>query len=263
MREREAKSELQGVIDLCRAALEGRLEPFAVDAEYVLSVIRKYYPNAKSLEDLRLDATALRELSSVLEKQSEWIRHQSTILYKDPFILTQQLMRMELAALVEALLSSWHPIVELEQVSAPTLALSLAYWGGLPPMSERMMEVEVEGTEAGAGGMMEVKEFILDQSFTETLEAMWRELLERAGEEMRIDYWEWLDGGSLEEALERAYLTCFLVGYGYARMEMDRLQERVELVPYKEPRREPASRASIPILIDLEEWMRWRGGRRE
>jgi hypothetical protein len=260
MMEKEAKSELQSVIDLCRAALESRLEPFAVDVDYVLSVIRRYYPNVKSLEDLCLDATALRELSSVLEKQNEWIRHQSTILYKDPFIFTQQLMRMDLSAIVEAFLSSWHPIVELEQVSAPTLALSLAYWGSLIPIRERLAELEVEEREAEMRGVEEAREFILDESFSETLEAMWRELHERAGGGRGIDYWEWVDGETFEEALRRAYLTCFLVGYGYARLELDRIQEKVTLIPYEEPRADLVSRVSIPILVDQEEWRRWRGG---
>jgi hypothetical protein len=69
-----------------------------------------------------------------------------------------------------------------------------------------------------------------------------------------------VDGETFEEALRRAYLTCFLVGYGYARLELDRIQEKVTLIPYEEPRADLVSRVSIPILVDQEEWRRWRGG---
>lgn len=257
------RDELEGVISLCRAVKAGSVEPFAVDIDYMLEVIRRYYPETDNLQDFCTDAAAIKGLSEVLFSQNTWIQHQSTTLYKDPFLLNQQILKMDISAIADSFLRSWHPMVQMEQLSAKTLAGSLGYWTDLIPLAERWRESNVEMVDAGTATMEEARAlgYLPEEGFAEIIESFWRELDARVGRGGRIDYWSWIGTDRYEDTVKRAYLTVFLVSYGYANIEVDRLQETVEIIHNVEPRPEPGqAKVSIPTLVDYEEWKLWRKG---
>jgi hypothetical protein len=254
-------NELESVISLCKMVQSGKIEPFDIDFDYVMGVIKKHYPNIKDFKDFCLDAEALKELSTVLERQNQWIEHKSTTLYKDPFMLSQSLIALDIGAIVDLFLRSWHPLLEMEQISARTLAESLSYWGGLIPFDERWQDSLVEERETGTATRDEARQLgiILDEGFTEIIENLWRELGERVGVGGELDYWDWIGAETYETTVYRAFLTVFMVGNGYANATWDRLMEEHKIIHNKEPRPDPGqSKISLPVMVDYQEWKLWR-----
>jgi hypothetical protein len=235
------------------------LNPFDVDVDYILSVIQKHYPKISSIQELCLDAQALKEVSTVLEYQNQWIQHQSTTLYKDPFFLNQQLLNMDIGSIVKAFLKSWHPILEMEQFSEKTLINSMGYWNDLLPLEDRWRETENPLIEAKTTSLNDASlmGLVLETGFTEALENFWQELGEKAGQGGKISYWNWVGREDYAETVRRAYLTCFLVSYGYANVDADRISEKIILIHNKELNPLKTDQVSLPLMVDYEEWKEW------
>ena len=88
-RKRLGRKKLQQIIEMCRSVEERGLDPFLVDVDDVIAVIREYFPEWEDLDDLCLDAETINRLASVIKLQSEWVKHRSTSLYTDPFLLEE------------------------------------------------------------------------------------------------------------------------------------------------------------------------------
>jgi len=261
------EEHLQRVIDLCRSVEERGLDPFLVDVNDVIGIIREYFPEWESIDEFSLDAEAINRLASVIKLQSDWVRHRSTSLYTDPFLLEEKLRKLSRKSLATLFLKSWHPIIEMEQISPHSLSEAIKYWQSLLPLRERWTKTEFLKTELGATSREELirQQIMAEKVFTDELETLWRELRQTVGKDEKIPYWGFVGADTYEETVWRAYMTSFLVTYGYATFEVHRLEEEIFIIPFSKPRSLLGKKhvVSIPVSVSVEEWRRWRESRRD
>ena len=262
-KEKKLSSErLQRVIELCKSVEEKGVDPFALDVDDIIATLQKYFPEWESTEELALDAEAVQCLASVIKNQGDWVKHRSTSLYTDPFLLEEKVQRLDKEELAELFMQAWNPIIELEQISIPSLTEALKYWQSLLPISERWQKDGSLAVEAGATSREELirLRILAEKTFVETLEAFWKELKQKVGDAEKILYWDFVGAETYPETLDRAYMTSFLVTYGYATLELHPLEEEVFIIPLKIPRSNIADRqmVSVPISVSSEEWIRWK-----
>jgi hypothetical protein len=199
--------------------------------------------------------------------QSEWVKLRSNSLYTDPFLLEEKIRQTSKQRMVDVFLGAWSPLIEFEQLSLHSLAQGLLYWEALAPMDERWKDIDVSQVAMGSVSREElVKQRVLsDREFSEELECYWQELKVKTiekGTNSKIAYWDFIGTDTYEETVQRAFLTSFLVTYGYATLEIDRLEETVFILPFDKPRKEALTEqsTSVPIAVSIETWQKWKRG---
>ena len=248
---REAREKLERIIEECEAVEAGKLDPFALPVEMLIEAVRELFPLWEEPEDLALDARAVEAISGVVKAQSEWVRERSTRLYRDPFLVEERLERLPAEAIARIFLKAWHPIVELEQLTPLSLEMAMKYWHELPGREEREEEAELPELPLPPAEAGEV----VSEDVQEATQALWSELKARA-RGGSVPYWDFITADTYAETVRRAYLTSFLVTYGYAKLEVDPLSGELVLRPRRRPRTRPRERAtSLVIPITYERWM--------
>jgi hypothetical protein len=269
-REKLGREKLQRIIDTCTSVQERSLDPFLIDINENIGTIKELFPEWNIPEDLCLDAETIHSLASVIKLQSEWVKHRSTTLYTDPFLLEEKLTRLPKEDIIRAFIQSWRPAVELEQISLHSLEEATRYWDSLIPLDERWKEIPPEQVGAGLATREElVQERILrDKAFSEELESFWDELkstVSEKGKDGKIHYWDFVGAETYEQTVDRAFMTSFLITYGYATLEIHPLEEETFIKPYEKPivKTGKAQLVSIPIAITTDDWTKWKKGELE
>lgn len=264
-RAKAGREKLQHVIELCRSIEERSLDPFLLNVDEIIKIVREYFPEWETAEDLCLDAEAVNRLASVIKLQSEWVKHRSTSLYMDPFLLEEKIRSLEKDEMLSVFLQAWHPIVEQEQISLHSLAEAMRYWENLLPLKERWREFPQVETETSLTTREElIKQRILrENAFSEELQNFWQELKNKVkaeGVSGKIRYWDFVGAETYMETVQRAFLTSFLVTYGYATLEIHQLEEEIFIKPYEKPKTKIGKRqlTSVPIAVSVEDWMKWK-----
>jgi hypothetical protein len=266
-RSKTGREKLQRIIEMCKSVEDRSLDPFLIDVDEVISTVKEYFPEWEIPEDLCLDAETIHRLASVIKLQSEWVKHRSTSLYTDPFLLEEKLTRIGKEEIVETFVNAWHPIVEFEQISLHSLAEALRYWESLLPLKERWKEFPPAELERSLATREELirQRILRDKAFSEELENFWQELKNKVvekGENMKIRYWDFVGAETYEETVQRAFMTSFLVTYGYATLEIHPLEEEIFIKPYEKQTANIGKKqlVSIPIAVSAEDWMKWKRG---
>ncbi|MEM2110267.1 MAG: hypothetical protein QXX08_00095 [Candidatus Bathyarchaeia archaeon] len=258
---RLAKEELQRIIEFCKSVESKGLNPFLVEVNDLIAVIKEYFPQWEKPDELSLDAEALNQIATIIKMQSEWIKHRATSLYRDPFLIEEKLRSLSIEKIGEIFLEAWRPIVEFEQISIRGLSEALRYWNELPPLDERWRKTGFSLIETGATTREELimQGILLNETFSAELEKLWDELKRVSAESGKVRYWNFIGAETYGETVKRAYLVSFLVTYGYATLEIRPLEEEIFIKPYKKTASKKETQSiSFPISISFEAWKRWR-----
>jgi hypothetical protein len=261
------REKLQRIIEMCTAIENRTVDPFLLDVDSIIKVVHEYFPQWEEADELNLDSEAIHHLASVIKLQSEWVKHCSTSLYTDPFLLEEKITQASKEEMLNLFLKAWHPLVEQEQLSMNSLAVAMRYWDSLVPIKERWPDLDVQEVAIGTASRDElVKQRVLgDKLFSDELEGYWRELkeaVEEKGTDGKILYWDFIGAETYEETVERAFLTSFLISYGYATLEIRPLEELIFIKPFEKPNTDILTQQSIsiPISVTHENWQKWKRG---
>jgi hypothetical protein len=261
------KERLERIIEMCIVIENHNVDPFTLNIDEIIKVVKEYFPHWQNPDELKLDAETLHHLASVIKLQSEWVKQRSTSLYTDPFLLEEKILQIGKQEMVNVFLKAWHPLIEFEQISLNSLAQGLLYWEALAPLGERWKDLDVSEVSMGFASRDElIKQGVLgDREFSEELNCYWQELKDcvaKKGQDGKIQYWDFIGADTYEETVQRAFLTSFLVTYGYATLEIDRLEEQVFIKPFDKQKTEILTQQSIsiPIAVSFEDWQKWKRG---
>jgi len=261
------RERLERIIEMCIVIENHNVDPFTLNIDEIIKVVKEYFPHWQNPDELKLDAETLHHLASVIKLQSEWVKQRSTSLYTDPFLLEEKILQIGKQEMVNVFLKAWHPLIEFEQISLNSLAQGLLYWEALAPLGERWKDLDVSEVSMGFASRDElIKQGVLgDREFSEELNCYWQELRDcvaKKGQDGKIQYWDFIGADTYEETVQRAFITSFLVTYGYATLEIDRLEEQVFIKPFDKQKTGILTQQSmsIPIAVSFEDWQKWKRG---
>ncbi len=257
MAEKTSKSagrrELEELIQTCVSIHNREFSPFLLDISEALRILRRHSKDWKTFSDNLLDMRAITSLARVVGLQSANLRFQSSSLYVDPGMVKQKIHSMSREQLAEYLLLSWHPVVELEQLTEASTKEALDYWQKMLSFFERRKRLqagpfnEPSAMETAELSRLRIHE---EKAFNQRLEDLRLEMKSKSGND-GVDYWKFVKAGSFAQTVLRAQMVSFLVSYGMAILE--RTEEKMTLIPRDPPfARGQGSPLSLPIPITQE-----------
>lgn len=217
------------IIALCESIESSSANPFDVDIKEKLLILKERLPELKQLDELLLDSEAMLELSQIIKLQDQYVKAKASSLFIDPLLIQLKVKLLANNELSEAFIRSWHPVVQLDQISPRGLERAFVYWRDLAPMAERFKEEF--GNYGVRPGTVDYPELIklgvfTQQQFENDLNDIHSELMQKSDGNW-IDYREFIDADAFEKKVLRAYLLAFLISEGRASLRTEPLTGKV------------------------------------
>ncbi len=242
------KKAVLDIIKTCKAVEERRLNPFLIDFLSSIKILRKYLALCKTFKDYCLDGKALNALSKVIELQNAQLLFQSSKLYVNPEILKRKIYSLSLEDLTNVFLKSWHPIIEMEQLTLQSIINGLSYWRNFSPYRK----FKIVKSNSKAPTIINGKTLRKNENLSNLMVKLWKEMIELTGEKEKIDYWMFIRKNDFSTTVKRAYITSFLISYGYAFLI--KCGDELYLIPNKKFEKiNYNEQVSFPISIKKEE----------
>ncbi len=248
------KRDLEDIIQTCNSIQIRQFNPFLLDVTEALGILRRHRDHLDSLQDHLLDMRAITGIARVVGLQSAQLRFQSSSLFVDPEVVREKIDGMSRQQLAEFLLLSWHPIVELEQLTPAAFKEANDYWSQMLSFFDRRKRLQLGPlalpetaslAELSGAGLIE------ERAFAKRLQDAWEELHRKSEGSEFTEYWKFVQGRSFPETVSKAQVVSFLVSYGYA--DLEERNSKLVIVPKKQPNPSQAgSTLSYPIPIRKE-----------
>jgi hypothetical protein len=227
--------------------------PFDVDIKEKIRVLKERLPEWRFLDELLVDSEAMLELAQIVKLQDEWLKHRASSLYIDPLLIQLKVKLLPKEALSEALVKSWHPIAQVDQISPKGLERAFVYWRDLTALSERYKDQF--GSYGVRPGLTDYAELVslgifTGEEFESSLAKLHDELLQKSGGEW-VDYRGFIAADTFEGKVRRAYLLAFLISEGRALLKSEPLTGKIWTMALADKAKGPPK--SVAISVSGEE----------
>lgn len=232
MQEGERLQKVLKIVEALNAVIGSNLDPFNVEVKEYVMRLKELLPGMRELDEILMDAEALRLLARIVELQEKWVRYQASSLYVDPLLVELKLVTLPAERLAEIFSKSWHPIVKIEQVTLNEMLRASSYWSTLQPLSERFREEAVEERQPSLldkDSLVKMK-ILTEEELNRKVEELYMEVSKILEGRERVDYWDFVKGKDYNETITRAVLLAHIVSMGLLSLEIKPLEEKVEIV---------------------------------
>ncbi len=257
MRKKDVETWLR-ILALCQQIEQMGINPFEIEIKDVLKIINEHFSKLKSFEDLCLDAETINSLSKIVKLQDSWIKYRASHLYSDPELIEAKIAMLSIEALSKIFLKSWRPIIKKEKLSAARLRDALEYLKNKPVEQLELSLPPKVGIYSTSKNALSKLNLLSEKEFNEILDELLAEFSQRTNGEREISYWEFIYDEEYDRFILRAYLTSFLVNYGYAELRINPLEEDKTILKPRMKQARSKTSASTVMPLNYSKWLELR-----